>query len=164
MTGIMKSLILATAVLLIIHAPGTTNSPEIGIERDHVGAVESHDTSFINSLTPVQEVSTWTLEVHSAYDPLCQSWMREAGITDITSASKLINGESGCYPHAVNKQSGACGIGQALPCSKMGCSLDDPVCQLRWMKNYVVNRYGSWLAAWQFWQSPTSPPYDQHWY
>lgn len=76
----------------------------------------------------------------------CASWMKEAGITNPT-AQILIGRESGCNPGAINPSSGACGIPQALPCSKMNCSLSDPVCQLRWMENYVMNRYGSWENA-----------------
>ena len=75
----------------------------------------------------------------------CQDWMNQAGITDQGNAYTLIMRESGCNPNAVNKSSGACGIPQALPCSKLGTS--DPVEQLRWMQNYVVRRYGSWANA-----------------
>lgn len=75
----------------------------------------------------------------------CLDWMNQAGITDQGNAYTLIMRESGCNPNAVNKSSGACGIPQALPCSKLGTS--DPVEQLRWMQNYVVRRYGSWANA-----------------
>lgn len=83
----------------------------------------------------------------------CGEWMAQAGITDIANATIIINHESGCNPHAVNASSGACGIGQALPCSKTGCSMDDPVCQLRWMQSYVFGRYGSWAGAVGFWNN-----------
>ncbi len=54
---------------------------------------------------------------------------------------------------AVNPNGGACGMFQALPCSKMGCSsLDDVDCQIKWGINYVQNRYGSPNAAWEFWK------------
>ncbi|MBA3678595.1 hypothetical protein H0W80_00105 [Candidatus Saccharibacteria bacterium] len=79
--------------------------------------------------------------------------MAQAGVTDVGSAIILINRESGCNPNAVNKSSGACGVGQSLPCSKMGAvnangtSAVSPVNQLIWMQNYVIQRYGSWKAA-----------------
>lgn len=59
--------------------------------------------------------------------------------------AELIARESGFKPNAINPTSGACGLGQSLPCSKMQCSLDmDGVeCQLKWVENYVVNRYGT---------------------
>lgn len=59
--------------------------------------------------------------------------------------------ESGNNPHAINASSGACGLGQALPCSKLPCSLDDYACQDNWFTNYAVQRYGSWEAAYNFW-------------
>lgn len=63
--------------------------------------------------------------------------------------------ESGGNPGAVNATSGACGLGQALPCSKLTsvCSLSDYACQVNWFSAYAVERYGSWAAAWAFWQS-----------
>jgi hypothetical protein len=75
----------------------------------------------------------------------CGDWMAAAGVTDTANATWLINKESGCNPGAVNKSSGACGIPQALPCSKLGTS--DPVAQIRWMQNYVNQRYGGWAGA-----------------
>ena len=59
--------------------------------------------------------------------------------------------ESGNKPGAINKASGACGLGQALPCSKMGCGLADYACQDAWFTNYMKSRYGSWLNAKAFW-------------
>lgn len=59
--------------------------------------------------------------------------------------------ESGNNPGAINASSGACGLGQALPCSKMGCSLSDYACQDAWFTNYAMQRYGSWEAAYYFW-------------
>lgn len=78
----------------------------------------------------------------------CGEWLAQAGITD-SDAVWLIGKESGCNPGAINRSSGACGIPQALPCSKLPCPLDaaGAVCQLNWMENYVARRYGSWAAA-----------------
>lgn len=89
----------------------------------------------LQAATPKAQAATGT----------CQDWMDQAGITDQANAHILIMRESGCNPNAVNRSSGACGIPQALPCSKLGTS--DPVEQLRWMQNYVVRRYGSWANA-----------------
>lgn len=79
----------------------------------------------------------------------CSEWMSTAGITDTASASALISRESNCNPYSVNKTSGACGIGQALPCSKTGCEMGNGYCQMSWMNDYVLGRYGSWAAALQ---------------
>lgn len=75
----------------------------------------------------------------------CGEWMAAAGVTDVANAYILIMRESGCNPNALNRSSGACGIPQALPCSKLGTS--DPVAQIRWMELYIRSRYGSWANA-----------------
>lgn len=59
--------------------------------------------------------------------------------------------ESGNNPYAVNPTSGACGLAQALPCSKMGCALGDYACQDAWATRYAISRYGGWEQARQFW-------------
>jgi hypothetical protein len=61
--------------------------------------------------------------------------------------------ESGNNPGAINASSGACGLGQSLPCSKMGCSLSDYTCQDQWFTSYMLGRYGSWENARAFWLS-----------
>ena len=97
----------------------------------------------------------------SVSNPQCESWMAQAGIPLTTASMQLVLKESGCRYNAVNPSSGACGIPQALPCSKLPCSLDaaGAVCQLRWMQGYVSARYGSWENAYNTWLS-RSP----HWY
>lgn len=61
--------------------------------------------------------------------------------------------ESGNNPAAVNKSSGACGLGQALPCSKMPCNLSDYACQDSFFTQYMLSRYGSWENAQSWWLS-----------
>ena len=89
----------------------------------------------------------------------CADWMAAAGIPDMYSTHKLIINESGCNPNAVNPDSGACGIPQALPCSKIAHCSVEPVCQLQWMDSYVKGRYGSWDGALAAWNSRYP-----HWY
>jgi hypothetical protein len=62
--------------------------------------------------------------------------------------------ESSGNPSAINPTSGACGLFQAYPCSKMQCPLNESglECQFEWADNYVKGRYGSWTAAKSFWQ------------
>ena len=52
---------------------------------------------------------------------------------------------------AINPESGACGLGQALPCSKLPCSLKNYGCQDEWFTGYMSQRYGSWSSAKYFW-------------
>ena len=73
---------------------------------------------------------------------------------DSNSAKAFIYArESGNNPGAINRSSGACGLGQALPCSKMPCSLSDYACQDNFFTGYMQSRYGSWENAQAFWLS-----------
>lgn len=66
--------------------------------------------------------------------------------------------ESGWNHLAQNRSSGAYGIPQALPGTKMGPGWQsDPNVQIRWGIGYMVNRYGSPCGAQAFWQV-------NHWY
>lgn len=60
--------------------------------------------------------------------------------------------ESGNNPGAINSGSGACGLGQALPCSKMPCALTDYACQDNFFTAYMLERYGTWENARVFWE------------
>ena len=80
-------------------------------------------------------------------------WMSAAGISasDQGSANAIISQESGWRVNATNRSSGAYGIPQALPGSKMASAGSDwqtnPITQLKWMNSYVVGSYGSWKNA-----------------
>ncbi|MEO7068878.1 MAG: hypothetical protein ABI131_00130 [Nostocoides sp.] len=75
----------------------------------------------------------------------------------------LWTAESGWNWSATNLASGAYGIPQALPGSKMASAgpdwLVNPVTQIRWGLTYIESRYGSPCATWAIWQA-RSP----HWY
>ncbi len=66
-------------------------------------------------------------------------------------ADFMVQKESGWNPNSMNKSSGACGLAQALPCSKLGPNWNDPVVALNWMNGYVNGRYGGWEGAYTFW-------------
>lgn len=78
-----------------------------------------------------------------------EEWMRAAGISesDWGYVDKLIARESSWNPNAVNSSSGACGLVQALPCSKIPGVWSNPVDALKWGDSYVKGRYGSWANA-----------------
>jgi len=73
--------------------------------------------------------------------------------TNWENIAEIIGRESGFNPYAVNSSSGACGLHQAYPCSKMNCELSDINCQLDWGKSYIVNRYGTESQALAFWKA-----------
>lgn len=86
-------------------------------------------------------------------------WMAAAGIaeSDWGYVDYIATRESGWNPNATNPTSGACGLIQAYPCSKVPGSGYDPIDNLRWANGYAVGRYGSWASAVSFWQ-------DNHWW
>ncbi|MEU2419553.1 transglycosylase SLT domain-containing protein [Streptomyces sp. NPDC007851] len=71
--------------------------------------------------------------------------------------SKIVSHESGWNPSATNSSSGAYGLVQALPASKMASAGSDwktnPATQIKWGLDYMNSRYGSPTAAWSFWQA-----------
>jgi len=75
----------------------------------------------------------------------------------LASFDQIISHESGWNVHAVNASSGAYGLPQALPGSKMASEgsdwRDSATTQLKWALNYMDSRYGSPNAAWSFWQA-----------
>jgi preprotein translocase subunit SecF len=77
----------------------------------------------------------------------CADWLAQAGVPATATVLELIRRESGCNPNAVNPSSGACGIGQQLPCGKWAGAWNDPVAGIIGMNSYVMGRYGSWENA-----------------
>lgn len=76
------------------------------------------------------------------------------GCGDNEYANYIYMHESGCRTNAfgsLTELGRACGIGQALPCSKLPCALDDYNCQNAWFTNYAIQRYGSWYNAYVYW-------------
>jgi hypothetical protein len=75
--------------------------------------------------------------------------------------SNIVDHESSWNYQAVNASSGAYGLFQALPGSKMATAGADwrtnPATQIKWGLNYMNSRYGSPCEAWSFWQA-------NHWY
>ncbi|MEU1350131.1 lytic transglycosylase domain-containing protein [Streptomyces sp. NPDC005775] len=75
--------------------------------------------------------------------------------------SNIVNHESSWNYRASNASSGAYGLVQALPGSKMSSAGADwqtnPATQIKWGLSYMDGRYGSPCGAWSFWQA-------NHWY
>ncbi|MGW3114131.1 aggregation-promoting factor C-terminal-like domain-containing protein [Streptomyces sp. NPDC001091] len=71
--------------------------------------------------------------------------------------SKIVEHESGWNVSARNSSSGAYGLVQALPASKMSSAGSDwktnPATQIKWGLDYMNSRYGSPAQAWSFWQA-----------
>lgn len=84
-------------------------------------------------------------------------WMAMAGIpeSDYGATNYIISKESGWRYNATNASSGAYGLPQALPGSKMASAGSDwktnPITQLRWFYSYCKGRYGSIQGAYNYW-------------
>lgn len=82
-----------------------------------------------------------------------KSWLSSAGISELDwgYVDYIVTKESNWNPNSINRSSGACGLSQALPCTKVPGSPLDPVDNLKWANNYANNRYGSWENAYNYW-------------
>lgn len=87
---------------------------------------------------------------------------KQQGLSDaeIGCEQNLTVMESGNTETARNPSSGAYGLPQALPGSKMASAGSDwatnPDTQLEWMADYVEARYGGFCEAWSYWLNHNS--------
>lgn len=76
------------------------------------------------------------------------------GLDQMPCLEKLWSKESGWNHLSSNSSSGAYGIPQALPGSKMAAYGDDwktnPATQIKWGLSYIKNRYKTPCGAWQY--------------
>jgi len=86
-----------------------------------------------------------------------RDWLMASGIPESQwgYVDHIISKESRWNYTAQNRSSGAYGLCQALPGSKMASAGADwrtnPVTQLRWCSSYASSRYGGWAGAYSFW-------------
>jgi len=87
--------------------------------------------------------------------------LSKVGQSQFNCLEPLWNKESHWNYKAYNRSSGAYGIPQAVPGSKMSSAGADwrtnPITQVKWGIRYVNGRYGSACGAWNFWRA-------HHWY
>ncbi len=83
------------------------------------------------------------------------------GKSQFKAFDRVVTRESGWDERAMNRSSGAYGIPQSLPASKMRSAGKDwrtnPRTQIKWACSYMKSAYGSPSKAWNFWAS-------HHWY
>jgi len=90
---------------------------------------------------PVEDVKAY------AYDLVSSRW----GISEWGAFDYIVGRESGWDWQARNSSTGAYGLGQAYPASKMGELGNTPEGQVQWVVAYIAGRYGSPSNAHQFW-------------
>ena len=103
---------------------------------------------------PVTQIVARGLAVYIPADK--EGVMAAAGIarSDYAYVNYIVSHESG-WNAAARNPSGAFGLCQALPGSKMASAGSDwasnPVTQLRWCNGYAASRFGGWGAAYNYW-------------
>lgn len=112
-----------------------------------VAAGDAGDASGLGTTAPVGEMQQWF------HDYLISNGYSEA---DFTAGVWIINHESGWNVHATNKSSGAYGLPQSLPGSKMASAGSDwqnnYQTQLKWFVSYCSGRYHGIQGAYAWWQ------------
>lgn len=111
-------------------------------ETQEVATVEEEPPSTKLDIVPAEK--EYNLETIDGLKEYSEKRIKEEfGEGQWESFDILVYRESSWVVGNKNKSSGACGLGQALPCSKMGDAYGDPKGELEWTINYVKNRYGT---------------------
>lgn len=136
----VKTWVVVVLALCLCYHP-TTKSNHVPVAI--AGALETH----LKSVKPLYP-SGLNKHQREAYKQLSKKgWAKHW-----TALDNLVRHESGWNPLATNPSSGAFGIPQALPCSKMHNCTTNPKLQIAWLLGYVEQRYGDPSKAWHFWQ------------
>lgn len=112
------------------------------------------------SLKKQQNETFKTATVYAASLPAGShiDWMAAAGISpgDYGYVDYIVSHESGWNAVATNSGSGAYGLCQSLPASKMASTgadyITNPITQLKWCASYA-GRYGGWAGSYSAWVS-----------
>ncbi|WP_330304243.1 MULTISPECIES: transglycosylase SLT domain-containing protein [unclassified Streptomyces] len=115
-------------------------------------AVAAATTGMVLTAAPAQAATTSTA---SSAQSIAHQMIPDAA--QFNAFSKIVEHESGWNISATNASSGAYGLVQALPGSKMASAGADwktnPKTQIKWGLDYMNSRYGSPTGAWSFWQA-----------
>lgn len=114
--------------------------------------MESTATTALKKVEEIKAIEPATLnEIAGSYVPSRTVPTQTVTGSEAEAKAFIYQKESGNRTDSINKSSGACGLGQALPCSKLPCSLQDYECQDKWFTDYATRRYGNWVKAKEFW-------------
>lgn len=115
-------------------------------------------TTVLKPMKQIEPLKVDDIAVTTYVAPMKSSTLvQNALISEAEAKAFIYQRESGNNPAAINSDSGACSLGQSLPCSKLAniCPnwKTDYRCDDLFFTNYAMGRYGSWGAAYQFWIS-----------
>ncbi|AZM53002.1 hypothetical protein DMA15_10665 [Streptomyces sp. WAC 01529] len=129
------------------------------------GLVAAAATGMVFAAAPAQAATPTTTKAAvaaaaPAAAPTSAKAIAKAKISDpaqFAAFDKIVSHESGWDVNATNSSSGAYGLVQALPGSKMASAGADwktnPETQIEWGLKYMNERYGSPVGAWNHWQA-----------
>ncbi|MFD4632616.1 transglycosylase SLT domain-containing protein [Streptomyces sp. NPDC058284] len=125
------------------------------------GLVAAAASGMVFAAAPAQAATpTTTKAAAPAAAPASAKAIAKKKIADpaqFAAFDKIVTHESGWNPSATNSSSGAYGLVQALPGSKMASAGADwktnPETQIEWGLKYMNERYGSPVGAWNHWQA-----------
>jgi hypothetical protein len=153
MRNLIINLILLLAILFVVRfVEATTIKVTYVIHSQYSKSSQSSSANVLPTKGPkvltTPALGRLSVLEQKVYEATCKTFSCD----DWEAMKYIISHESGFNPLAVNASSGACGIGQALPCEKMGCqTLEDVDCQINWMFKYIKERYKDPQLAYQFW-------------
>lgn len=144
---------LATLLLLAGLGFGVLSQGAPHVSAEPAATPPVNDVQAVNwgDPTPSPVVRTPTVAEAKAYA------RKRLGVRNYVCLDAIATRESGWRPLAHNRTSGAHGLGQALPWTKMRRFGPDawanPVTQVKWMIAYVEGpRYRGACNAWAFWR------------
>lgn len=144
-----------------------SNIDRLDLKYSNLGKIETKEKiENVSNQVVAAPVSNYTAKVSNvkAINSVSgnkEQWMSEAGIpqSDWTYVDYIVTKESHWDPCAYNPSKSdcnatpttACGLVQALPCSKLGSDWSNPVVALKWQLSYVTGTYGGYAGAYSFW-------------
>lgn len=151
-TGLKGGSVLRTFQSLIQGQRPTAGTPTYPVGTPTGGGSASADSS-----TPSSDAPGGTVAQNKAIGKQLAAAYGWSTGAEWDALEKLWTRESGWNSKARNPSSGAYGIPQALPASKMGTAANPPTssasAQIKWGLAYIRGRYGSPTAAWAHEQS-----------
>ncbi len=143
-----------------VRTAGVAGSRSASYEITIQDGVEVNRTEIasITTLQPVKQIEVVGVKVRYIDNAEKTELLRAAGIaeSDWGYVDYIISHESNWNPNSINSNSGACGLAQALPCSKVPGDPLDPINSLKWADSYAhtcvsYRMYCGWEGAYNFW-------------
>jgi hypothetical protein len=148
--------VVAHPPLLFLPVPNTVEADQAQTYTQDEAAAQARLVAYLNAQYAAQQAKIQAQQAAAvAAAPVVYNDPTPV-VTSNSAMQNIFDRESGDSPYSINSSSGACGLGQADPCSKLldVCgSLSNVGCQLSFFTEYANERYGGWANAWLFWES-----------